>query len=275
MVIRYINLSIRAFTEFLQNIYLHRTMLWRMTKRDFKSVYLGSYLGIVWSFIHPLVTTVVLWFVFQVGFKSGPVEEAPFILWLICGLYPWFFFSEALMSATNSVREYDFLVKKVVFRVSFLPLIKIISSLLIHLVFIVIILCFMAAYRRIPNLHSIQIFYYLFCQIILLTGLGWLTASINVFSKDTAQFIAVLISIGFWATPILWSLDMIPERFQLFIKFNPVFYVINGYREALLHHVWFWHHWQWTIYFWSITGVIFILGALIFNRLRVHFADVL
>ena len=274
-MIRTIHLLIAAFAQFLLNIYRHRGMLWAMTKRDFKSVYLGSYLGIVWSFIHPLVTSLVLWLVFQMGFKSGPVEDAPFVLWLICGLYPWFFFSEALMNATNSVRQYDFLVKKVVFRVSFLPLIKIISSLLIHLFFIFVILCFMVAYSRPPDIYFIQIFYYLFCQIIFLTGIGWLTSSINVFLKDTAQFITVLISIGFWATPILWALEMVPDRFRIFVKLNPVFYIINGYRESFLHHVWFWHHWQWTLYFWSITCFLFILGALIFNRLRVHFADVL
>ena len=274
-MLKFLNYFATAFVEFLLNIHRHRRLLWSMTKRDFKSVYLGSYLGIVWSFIHPLVTTFVLWFVFQVGFKSGPVADAPFALWLICGLYPWFFFSEALMNATNSVREYQFLVKKVVFRVSFLPLIKIISSLLIHLFFIFVILCFMAAYGRMPEIHFIQICYYLFCQVIFLTGLGWLTSSINVFLKDTAQFITVIISIGFWATPILWSLDMLPGNYGVFIKLNPVFYIINGYRESFLHHVWFWHHWQWTIYYWAVTGILFVIGALIFNRLRVHFADVL
>jgi len=266
---------IGAFIEFLLNIYRHRTMLWKMTKRDFKSAYLGSYLGIIWSFIHPIVTTLILWIVFQFGFKTGSVKGAPFVLWLICGLYPWFFFAEALMNATESVRQYEFLVKKVVFRVSFLPLIKIISSLLIHFFFIFVILCGMAAYRILPDIHLIQICYYLVCQIIFLTGLGWLAASINIFLKDTGQFIAVLISIGFWATPILWDLNMVPERFRIFIKLNPVFYIINGYRESFLHHVWFWQHWQWTVYFWSIACILFVVGALIFNRLRIHFADVL
>jgi lipopolysaccharide transport system permease protein/teichoic acid transport system permease protein len=263
------------FALFLQTIYRHRAMLWAMTKQDLKSVYLGSYLGFVWSFIHPIIISLVLWVVFQMGFKTGPVLDAPFVLWLLCGLYPWFFFSEALINATNSVRQYDFLVKKMVFRVSFLPLIKIISSLLIHLFFILVILCFMAAYARIPHIHFIQIVYYLFCQIILLTGIGWLTSAINVFLKDTAQFITVLLSIGFWAMPILWDLSMIPDRFRILIKLNPVFYIINGYRETFLYHVWFWHHWQWTLYFWSVTGLLFVIGALIFNRLRIHFADVL
>jgi len=126
---------IKHFFIFLTDLYKIRALIWQLTKRDFKSRYLGSYLGLLWAFIHPSVTIMVLWFVFQVGFKSRPVQNVPFILWLMSGIIPWFFFSEAFASASNSIVEYNYLVKKVVFRVSALPLVKILSATFIHLFF--------------------------------------------------------------------------------------------------------------------------------------------
>ena len=116
-----------------------RKMLWKLSKNDFKTKYAGSYLGIFWAFVQPIITIAIYVFVFQVGFKAAPTDDGyPFVLYLIAGIIPWFFFAEALMNATNCLIEYSYLVKKVVFNISILPIIKIISSLFVHLFFIVI-----------------------------------------------------------------------------------------------------------------------------------------
>ena len=88
--------------------------------------------GVIWGFIQPLVTIAVYWFVFQVGFRSGDVGDKPFVLWFIAGIIPWFFFSEALSSTTNVFLEYSYLVKKVVFKIEILPVVKIVSALFVH-----------------------------------------------------------------------------------------------------------------------------------------------
>ena len=119
---------IRLFIKFLLDIYRNRSLLFQLTVRDFKSRYLGSYLGLIWAFIQPLITILIFWFVFELGFKSAPVGNFPFILWLMTGIIPWFFISESLGSGTGSVVENSYLVKKIVFRVSMLPVIKILSG---------------------------------------------------------------------------------------------------------------------------------------------------
>lgn len=83
-----------------------------LTLKDFKKKYVGSYLGILWAFVTPIITIGVFWFVFEVGFKSAPVDNFPFILWLSCGMIPWFFITDVLNNGTNSVIENDYLVKK-------------------------------------------------------------------------------------------------------------------------------------------------------------------
>ncbi len=261
--------------EFLKDIYKNRALLWQLTKNEFKQRYLGNFLGAAWAFIQPTITILIFWFVFQVGFKSKPVGDYPFILWLISGMLPWFFFADTLSSATNSIISNSFLVKKVVFRVSLLPIISILTTLVIHLFFILFMYAMFIIYGYKPDIYWLQIFYYLFALIILLLGLSWITSSVVVFFRDLGQIVAMVIQFGFWLTPIFWSIDMIPQKYHWLIKLNPIYYIIQGYRDSLINHKWFWEHPNMTIYYWVVTIAIFIAGSHIFKRLRPHFADVL
>ena len=261
--------------EFLKDIYKNKTLLLSLAKNEFKQRYLGNFLGIAWAFIQPTATILIFWFVFQVGFKSQPVDNFPFILWLISGMIPWFFFAETFSLATNSVTSNSFLVKKVVFRVSLLPIISILTTIIVHLFFIFFMFGMFIYYGYSPSIYWIQIFYYLFAMIILLLGLSWITSSVIVFFRDMGQIVAMLIQFGFWLTPIFWSLKTIPQKYHWIIELNPLVYIINGYRNSLIYHKWFWEDLSMSLYYWGFTIVIFIIGSLTFKRLRPHFADVL
>ncbi len=266
---------LRNFINFLLDLYRNRNLILQLTARDFKTRFLGSYLGLLWAFIQPMVTILIFWFVFEVGFKSAPVGDFPFILWLITGIIPWFFIADTLSSATNCIVENSFLVKKVVFRVSMLPIVKLLSALVIHLFFVVVIFAFFMAYGIWPTLYSLQVFYYGFAMIVMLLGLSWLTSALVIFLKDVGQIVAMCLQFGFWLTPIFWSLQMLPEKYHIFLKLNPVYYIIQGYRDSFIHNIWFWEHPVYTAYYWLFTAIIFVLGAVVFSRLRPHFADVL
>lgn len=252
-----------------------RKLLWQMMKRDFRQRYLGSYLGILWAFIQPAVTVLILWFVFQVGFKAMPVENFPFILWLVCGMFPWFFISDSILSATGSIIESSYLVKKIVFRVELLPIVKIMSALVVHVFFVAVLFGMFAAYGYSLSIYNLQIVYYFFAMICLSLGIAWLTSSLTVFLRDVGQFVGMLLQFGFWGTPIFWSLQMIPEEFQTLLKLNPAYYLVEGYRQSFIYHEWFWEHSALTPYFWLVTLAIMFVGAMCFKRLRPHFADVL
>lgn len=265
----------RALFFLILDIFRNRKLLWQMTKRDFRQRYLGSYLGILWAFIQPTITVLIFWFVFQVGFKAMPVENFPFILWLVCGMFPWFFISESILSATNSVIESSFLVKKIVFRVELLPIVKIMSALVVHIFFVGILFLMFAIYGYSISIYNLQIIYYFFAMICLSLGISWLTSSLTVFLRDVGQFAAMLLQFGFWGTPIFWNLNMIPEKFQFFLKLNPAYYLVEGYRQSFIYKEWFWQHEYLTIYFWIFTAVVMFAGAWCFKKLRPHFADVL
>lgn len=267
---------IKEFYRFLKHIIQSRQLLFTLIKNDFKKQYLGSYLGLLWAFIQPITFILVIWFVFEIGFRSGAVAgDTPFFLWLICGMIPWFFFADAVSSGTNAVIANNFLVKKIAFRVGILPLVPIGSSFIIHLfLFSFLILAFLL-YGKTPSIYWLQLPYFITCSILLILGLSWLTSSLRVFIKDIGNLVGVILQIGFWATPILWSLELVPENYQYIIQLNPMAYIINGYRDTFINHVWFWDAGMTILYFWGITAIILVTGIIIFKRLRPHFGDVL
>jgi lipopolysaccharide transport system permease protein/teichoic acid transport system permease protein len=261
--------------EFIKAIFNNRTLLWSLTKNDFKQRYVGNLLGFTWAFIQPTATILIFWFVFQVGFKTQPVDNFPFILWLVAGMFPWFFFADGLATGTNSIIANAFLVKKVVFRVSLLPIISLFSAFAIHVFFIFFMFIMFIYYGYIPTLHWIQVFYYLFATMVLLLGLSWITSSIVVFFKDVGQLVTMIIQFGFWLTPIFWAMKIVPEKYYWIIQLNPMVYIVEGYRNSMIYHTWFWEDLDHTIYFWTFSLIIFIIGGRTFKKLRPHFSDVI
>ena len=263
------------FFSFVVDLYRNREIIWDLTRKDFQQRYLGSYLGILWAFIQPAITVCIFWFVFQVGFKSMPVDNFPFILWLVCGMFPWFFFNDGLMNATGSIMGNSYLVKKVVFRVSLLPIIQIISMLIVHAFFLVILFLMFAIYGYMPTIYNLQVFYYLFALICLVFGLSLITSSLVIFLKDVGQLVAMFLQFGFWGTPIFWSLKMIPPSLHWVFKLNPMYYIVEGYRNSFIYHTWFWDLGYTNYGFWAVTIFVMLLGTFLFKKLRPHFADVL
>lgn len=259
----------------IKELYRSKGLIFNLAKNDFKTKYAGSYLGVFWAFVQPVITVLIYWFVFQVGFKSAPMNDFPFVLWLVAGIVPWFFFSDALVNATNSLIEYSYLVKKVVFKISILPLVKSISALFVHIFFVGFTLFLYCLYGQYPTMHAIQLVYYSFCAFCLSLALSYATSAIIPFFKDFGQIINIFLQIGMWMTPIMWSYDMIAPKYQWILKLNPMYYICQGYRDTLIEHVWFWHRYNQTIYFWCVTVGLFVIGIILFKKLKPHFSDVL
>jgi teichoic acid transport system permease protein len=266
---------INGFYTFILNIVKNKQTLLLLARNDFKAKFASSLFGIVWAFIQPLVTIFVLWFVFEVGFKNPPINNVPFVVWFIPAFLPWSYFSEALISVTNSLIEYKYLVTKVNFRISAIPVVKIISSSFVHIGFILFIFVVCRIYGFSISMYNLQVIYYFICTVILLVGLGWLLSSLAVFIPDILNIVSVFIQIGFWITPIFWSPDNMSQFVQSILKINPMFYICRGYRDSFIDNVWFWERGFTNLYFWGIVIIIFVIGALVFKRLRPHFADVL
>lgn len=243
---------------------------------DFKTKYAGSLLGFLWAFLQPIITITIYWFVFQIGFKNDNVGDIPFILWLVTGIVPWLFASEAIINSTSSMVDYSYLVKKVVFNIDILPLARIASVLFVHIVLLLFTFVLYAIYGFTLKIYSIQILYYMLYNVIICIGISYFTASLFVFFKDIIQLVSAILQVIFWLTPIVWNIDIMPENVQKVVHYNPIFYVINGYRDALASHKWFFEYSSSdTFYYWMLALLILGAGIYTFNKLKTHFADVL
>lgn len=259
-----------------RELWHNKKLILNLAKNDFKTRFAGSYFGIFWAFVNPVVTILLYWFVFTVGFRNPATDaDYPFVLWLIGGLIPWFLFSEALTNGTNALLEYTYLVKKVVFQISILPVVKVLAASFVHFFFlaVMIILYWVMGYP--PTLYLLQVFYYLICIWALVIGLVYATSAIVLFFRDLSQIINIFMQVFMWMTPIMWNESMLSGPFSLIYKLNPMYYVVRGYRESFLLHVSFTEHWSSGLYFWGVVILLFVVGTTIFRRLRPHFADVL
>ncbi len=266
---------ITSFINFLKLIFEKRGLIISMSKREITTQYVGSLLGFIWTFIHPLVMVLVFWFVFSVGFKSKPMGDIPFVVWLTAGMAPWFLFSDVVLGSVGIIVSNGHLIKKTLFPSQILPIIKMLSGTVTHAIFLTVLLGLILFQKMPISIYYLQVIYYFTCTLILILGVSWAVSALNVFIRDIGQVVGVIVQVGFWATPIFWDINMMPEKAKFFIKLNPMFYIVQGYRDTFIAFTPFWSHPKLTLYFWSCTLTIFCLGALIFKRLKPQFADTL
>lgn len=268
----------RMFPDFWRN----RRLIWKLSKNDFKTRYAGSYFGVVWAMVQPVVLVLVYWFVFQVGLNNATAElkqgiQVPFVLWLVSGIVPWFYFSESLSNGTNALLEYNYLVKKVVFNINILPLVKTMAALFIHAFFVAFMVLLFALYGYYPGLHTLKIVYFSGALMVFVTGVCMLTSALVVFFRDLSQIINIFLQVGIWMTPIMWSLEdlLAKHPFLAVLKLNPLCYIVYGYRAALFRTDSIAGLGWMNVYFWAVTVLVWMAGSHVFRRLKVHFADVL
>ncbi len=251
-------------------------LVWRLSKNDFKTKYAGSYLGIVWAFVQPIITILVYWFVFST-IRAARVRNVPFVLWLMAGLVPWFYFQDTMIGGCNSLLEYSYLVKKVVFRIDILPMVKLVSSVFVHVFFVTVTIVLYTIMGYVPGVTVIQVLYYSAAMFVLVLGISYFTSAVVVFFRDLSQIISIALQVGVWMTPIMWNfqdLNLNGVVVTIF-KLNPMYYIVEGYRDSLINHVWFWQHPVLTAYFWCLALGLLFFGRRMFTKLKVHFADVL
>ncbi len=266
---------IKRTKSFFSAIYDKRSILYELAKRDFQQQYMGSYLGFVWVYLQPLLFITVLYLVFTFGFRSGSSSEGvPFAVYLISGMIAWFYIAENLNAGANVIRQHSFLLKKVDFRLSLLPIVKLLSSSIPHIFFIMIAILVAGLNGIYPTFYTFQVLYYFGAMVALLLGLSWLTSSTNIFVPDVSKIVSVIVTFGFWLTPIFWNISKIPEQYQWVIKLNPANYIVQGYRDSIIAHIGFWEKPYEALYFWTVTGITLWLGITVFKKLRPHFAEV-
>jgi len=269
--------QIKGFLYFLVALFKQRNIMYVLVIRDFKSRYFASFIGLPWAFIQPAVYVVVIWFAFTFGMRSGnTASNVPFAPWLLVGMIPWMFISQTMIVSCAALFEYAYLIKKTKLNVSLIPIIKIFSGMIVHAILIaIVIIMLIFSFHIYPTIYWIQIFYYLFATTVLLSGIAWFVATINVFVRDMSHIVNIIVTMLFWATPIIWPYSMLQGNYRYIALLNPFFYITEGYRYTFVENHWFFEFIEMNIYFWVITILIFVVGALTYQKLKPDFGDML
>jgi ABC-type polysaccharide/polyol phosphate export permease len=259
----------------ISDLYVHRRTIWNLALYQFRDRYSGTAGGILWAVVHPVLLLTVFWVVFSQGLKLPGTGNQPFLLSMFCALIPWMTFADALSNATSAITGRSYMVKKIAFPSEILPITSLVGAFLTHLVLLMLLALMFAAYGRAPTAGMLLLPYYLAALAVLALGFAMLLSAVNVFFRDVGQSLAIVLNLWFWLTPIVWPPEMLPPRFSWLLAWNPVNYVVEGYRSALLGTGSPWPPLAATLGFWLFAGGLSIGGWWVFRRLKTSFADAL
>lgn len=253
----------------VRNLYDYRELLKSNVKKDIRGKYKGSFLGVLWSFVNPLLMTLVYAIVFPYILKSG---QEHYITYLVIGILPWNWFTTVISQGTFCILANSGIIKKVYFPREILPISVNTAGVINYL-----IQCFIIAAFLICSGIGFSI-YILFLPFIILTqylfqqGIIMITSAINVYIRDLEYIVNFIVQMLFYATPILYSADLFNGTgLEIFFRLNPMATIVEGYRSIF--------YYQQLPDFLSIFGVIafstvlFVFGYMLFNKLQKGFAE--
>jgi homopolymeric O-antigen transport system permease protein len=259
-------------THFARNLIERRTLISQLVKRDFQQRYIGSAAGWLWGLVHPLVLLASYYFIFGICLKGSLSPMS-----LFTGMLPWLLFQETVMRSSGSLVEQSNLITKTVFPAEIVPVSIYLSSLIGHLIALGLAIAGAAIFGRhiSPLLAVMPVFMLLLGMLAV--GIGWIAAALQVYLRDTAQVVAVVLTLWFWATPILIPEDKLANGGRwaiVVVALNPLTYFVRAYREAILgYRLQMLVHW--ALIEAAIAIVVFVCGGLFFRFMKRGFADVL
>lgn len=253
-----------------------RSQLLYLAKTDLVKTYRGAALGWTWALIQPLIFMGVYWFVFNIGWRIHKgADGVDFFTWLVVGLVAWFFMQDMLSAGTNSFKSYKYLVTKMAFPISTIPTFVTMSKLLVHFGLLVLLLVYLI-FKGDVSIYWLQLPFY----TILMAGffIVWslFAAPLAAISKDFANAVKSLVRVLFWMSGILWSIDRLGIKWiHDVMLFNPITFFVDGYRQALIGHSWFFEEPKKLIVFACVFIAMTFIAYGTFKRARKEIVDVL
>lgn len=251
-----------------KNLYNYRELLKTSVKKEIRGRYKNSFLGVIWSFLNPLLQILVYAIIFPIILAT---KQEYYVIFLCCGLIPWNFFSTAINRAAFTMVENGNIIKKVYFPREILPISIVTSEAVNFLISTIIIIAFVMFYGL--GITHVIIYYplVLLVQYVLLLGISFIVSSITIYVRDLQHLIGVALQLFFYATPIVYAADAIPEQFRAVLNLNPMTYIINGYRDIFYNQVK--PDIMGLLMLLGIMIVVCVIGYLIFNKLQKGFAE--
>lgn len=252
----------------LKELYNYRQLLKSNVRKEIRGKYKGSFLGVLWSFVNPLLTTLVYAIVFPFILKGGQEHYTTFI---VIAILPWSFFTTVIAQGTNTILMNGGIIKKVYFPREILPLSIAVSALINFLISCIIIFIFLIFSGIGFSIYIIFLPLVIITQFVLSLGIIMITSSIDVYIRDLEYIINFFISMLFYATPVLYSLEMFPKKIQFILRLNPMTTIIESYRKIFFYQTMPNLLGLLIVFLFSI--IVLLIGCAIFKKLEKGFAE--
>jgi len=258
----------------LRNLWRYRSFVLGMASREFRARYLGSALGSVWAVIHPLTLVFIYTVIFGHLMRSrlpGVDDAVGYGIFLCAGIFTWSAFTEILQRSVAVFLENGNLLKKMSFPRATLPAIVLLSALVNFAIVFGILLLILLVMGRFPGWAVLGLLPLLLLQQSLALGLGIALGVVNVFFRDVAHLLSIVLQLWFWFTPIVYPVSILGERVQALVHLNPMTDIVAGYQGILLHGTWpAWHAYLPQL---VLAAGALLLGRALFRRLSGELAD--
>jgi ABC-2 type transport system permease protein len=268
--------SWRALLGALATFYERRWLIKYFVQRQMVRGYRGSYLGMVWAFLAPLLMVVMLTLIFSevIGIKFREVtgdSTLNFGLFLYCGLIPFLTYQQALVQGVNVMRRNSDLVQKVVFPMEILPLTTVLTSLIQNAFGLGALLLVLTVLEQRLHWTILLLPLVVIPQLLFTLGLGYLMAVAGTYVPDVRETLRTFVRGTFWITPILWPAGRVPENLSFLVDYNPLAFLVGAYRALILDGEL--PDAMVSLYFSLFAVAVFGVGFAVFNRVKHNFAD--
>ena len=259
----------------LANLIRYRGLIQSLVARELKARYRGSVLGFFWSFINPLLLLLVYSFVFTYVLENKVEGIQPYALFMFCGILPWTWFSSSLTESAGSLIAGGNLIKKVLFPAEVLPIVSVLANMVHFFLGLPILVAFLIYYRHPPDALDLAWFpVVVLVQLTFTTALALILAALTVHFRDIRDLLANILTLWFFATPIIypWTQENV-RRFKWIFNVNPFTHLAISYQEILFFPGPI-GHWKWLLALGVVSVALFLAGYWLFDRLRDSFAEV-
>jgi teichoic acid transport system permease protein len=258
--------------EQIENFYLVR----RLSLYEIKSANKNNYLGMLWEILNPGIQIAIYWYIFGVAIRGGrEVDGVPFFQWMLAGILVWFFANPAIIEGSKSIYTRVKIISKMNFPISVIPSYVIFSKLYPHIMLLGITIVLFQFMGQPINIYYLQLPYFLVATVIFLVALSLITSTLATIARDIQMVVQSVVRMLLYLTPILWASRALPDYAMEIMKLNPLYYLVNGYRAALLGQGWYIFEGNLFLYFWGFTLITIFVGSAIHVKFRRHFVDFL
>lgn len=259
--------------KLIQDLYQYRELLKSNVKKEIRGKYKGSFLGVLWSFINPLLQVLVYALVFPYLMKVRGTDS--YLVYLVVGIIPWTFFTNVINIGSSSIRYNGGIIKKVYFPREILPISVVISGMINFLISCVIVLLFVLFGGYGISWHLLLLPFITILQALFSLGLVFALSAINVYVKDAEYIVTFIVNMLFYGTPILYDLSNfsaeVPGILITLVKLNPLTHFMSAYRDIFMYHQL--PAFSAIVYLIGLSAVVFAIGYAIFKKLEKGFAE--